>query len=173
MPPRSPCHLRRRGAAAIEAMIVLPLFAICLGGVFFIERLYRAHEQVRMAARRCALEYAVGGCAAMPPGCEPSLAASDTLSQDSGALRTAVAADDSFGVFERIPLLGDALDALFGKAVSARAKTSVLVPWSAQRRVVTGEFAVLCNARPRNVGRAIRDVFCEQLPVLSCGERQP
>jgi hypothetical protein len=164
--------LRLRGAASIEAALLLPVFAIVLCALFFIGRLYLARAETRAAARRCAFVHAARGCAEPPPSCGQVLDADrgERAPSEAAALRARTSRHDRFGVLSRVPLLGEAIDGLSGTAFHARVERSVARPWGAAPAEVTGTAAVLCNERPRNVATAVRRVFCDALPVLKCEE---
>jgi hypothetical protein len=161
---------RTSGVASIEAVLLLPVFAIMLASVFFVGRLQLARAHARGDARRCALEHAVSGCGAAPPGCENLLheQRQDPHANEAANLRARAAQSDSFGVLERVPLIGDAIDALFGTTTRARAEREVPLPWGKARAQVVASVTVICNERPRDVGTAIADVFCDRLPLLHC-----
>ena len=168
-------HSRRRrarktaAAASVEAVLVLPVFALALLGVIFLHKLYVARCDARGLARRCALEYAMNGCHRVPEGCGDALS---PLRLDAGAaeasrLRNGSGNADSFGILD-VPLIGDAIDALFGSATRARVEREVPRPWRSEPARALGEFTVLCNERPRDVGSAVQRVFCDMIPVVQC-----
>lgn len=64
---------RRRGAALVEAAILLPFLAIVFAGAVYIGRRELAKQQALLTARSCAWRYAESACTALPPGCPEAL----------------------------------------------------------------------------------------------------
>jgi len=62
-----------RGAASIEAVIVLPVFVILFVGIFFVRDLHASKLRADEQARRCAWLYSAAGCEGpAPDGCNMS-----------------------------------------------------------------------------------------------------
>jgi hypothetical protein len=62
----------RRGAAFVEAIIMLPIFTIVFFGVMYVKDVSLAAHEALGRARQCAWAYSKGGCEAkkLPAGCE-------------------------------------------------------------------------------------------------------
>jgi hypothetical protein len=153
----------------VEAALVLPVFALLLIALLFLLRWYQARDDARGLARRCAFEHAIHGCTDIPPGCAEVLAGARNSGDrvEAQALRGAAAAGDSFGVLD-LPLISDAIDTLFGSATRAQVARRVRRPWDSAEARASGDFVVLCNDRPREVGPAIKQVFCDRVPAIQC-----
>ena len=163
---------RRRGAAMIEAVIVLPILLLTWAGVSFMRERFLGRQQALLAARRCAWAHAVSGCGQPPEGCTSEAQLAAEPAQGSAAIMHAArdrSAMKSIDVFNDIPVLGEVLGALFGSQTGASAVACTPLPWDRERGLVDRvELVVGCNERPRNVLRAALDVFCENVKVVPC-----
>jgi hypothetical protein len=161
----------------IEAVIVLPVLLLTLFAVGFVRDRYLGRQQAGLAARRCAWAHAIGGCGEAPPGCSAARPGARDDDPDSLAIMTAARANagsSEIDVFDHIPVLGNAINELFGTQTGASAVTETAVPWSRTVAVVDrSELVVLCNERPRDVLRAAQNVFCTHVPLVPCPGGQP
>lgn len=164
--------MRRRitqsGAAMVEAVILLPVLAVILFGILFVQERASATQSARGKARRCAWQHAVGGCGEVPAGCgeaehgqaqrtTPSADTTDTASvQDPDAAVEAVAAETRTLV--KVPLIGDAIDGLFGTATSFSVSRDVERAGLAGK--ASGRVYLLCNARPTTPWDVVQQTFC-------------
>jgi hypothetical protein len=158
----------------LEAVIVVPVLGILLVASLFLFKWYLGGQHARVLARRCAWEHAMSGCGdTLPPGCDGVLAAASsgptTESVQLKALADGSAPNSSTGGLSEVPLLGDALDALFGTSTVAEAKRRVRLPWRTDAIDARGKMVVLCNTQPIEIGAAIEELFCDALPVVDCG----
>jgi hypothetical protein len=177
-------HARNDGAAMIEALLALPALLALLLGVSLVQQLYLAKQAALSQARRCALLHAAAGCGGeLPAGCEGVLDAGAPLPDEGrtssilGATRNAYAGS-TFPLLENVPVLGDALGALFGTTTLAQAQRSVRLPGpSGATRVLTGGLTLVCNERETDVFDAAQQVLsrCADLdaqhPAEPCGAR--
>lgn len=164
----------RRGAALIEAVIVLPVLILLLGGVVFLRERYLGRQHALLEARRCAWAHALSGCGAPPAGCATAVASADADDQDAVAIMSHARAYSDVDVFHDVPILGAAISGLFGTQTGARAEVAVPLPGHADRHEVErAEVVVLCNERPQDVLDAAQSVFCKHVPLLSCGKGAP
>jgi hypothetical protein len=62
--------VRSRGAASVEAVVVLPVFVILFVSMFFVRDLTYAKLAADQEARRCAWLYSANDCSTVPIGCE-------------------------------------------------------------------------------------------------------
>jgi hypothetical protein len=161
------------GAAMVEALIVLPVLSTLLFAVPLLHERYAAKQQALLLARRAAWAHVLSGCvsetsaeavdlehASAPDGG----AATDVVDQARRAARGRGDPD----VFDELPLLADALGALLGELVRARAEFPLRPRAGVQQRV-GADFVLLCNERPRDVFALAKRVFCERLPIIRCG----
>jgi hypothetical protein len=160
-------------AAMVEAVIVAPVLGILLIGSLFLYQWYINGQQARLVARRCAWEHAMTGCGNPPPaGCERYLGATAAASDPQADQLRALADDANRGggesVLSHVPLLGNAIDGLFGTTTQADVGREVQAPWGKPKIQVRGEMVVLCNTQPVDVGDAIEKIFCDALPIVAC-----
>lgn len=162
----------------VEAVIVVPVLGILLIGSMFMHRYYITTQELRLTARRCAWQHAMAGCGdKLPAGCDGYLGGASSATPgdaDSAQLRGLTegssAQPDDGGVLSDIPLLGDAIDALFGTTTIARGERDLPTPWSGQARKAHGEMAVLCNTHPVDIEAEIEKMFCKLVPLGDCGD---
>lgn len=169
--PRPRPRLRLCGAAMLEAVIVLPVLVMLLAAVPLIAERYGGRQQALLEARRCAWSYALSGCTREADGCGGFETEAAPETEDESVVTTA--RSESAGgadVFELIPGLTRALEAVLGE--TARASVAIeLRERDGVRRRARADLAVACNERPRNVLDMARQVFCDHLPALDCGDR--
>jgi hypothetical protein len=169
---------RRHGAAMMEAVMVAPVLGILLVGSMFLYHVYTETHELRLTARRCAWQHAMTGCGdKLPPGCQSYLggaSSAPTGDADSAQLRGLADGSDGEavggGLLSDIPLLGDAIDGLFGTTTIAQGEGDIATPWTGQARKMRGEMAVLCNTQPVDIGAEVEKMFCKLVPLGDCGE---
>ena len=153
----------------VEAVILLPVLAVILFGILFVQARASATQSARSKARRCAWQYAASGCSEIPDDCSgeehkerektsPSAGSTgDDSAPDPDAPVEAVAAET--GGLTDLPLIGDAINGLFGTA------TSFTVSREVERAGFTGAASgrvyLLCNARPTTPWKIVEQVFCD------------
>jgi hypothetical protein len=155
----------------VEAVILLPVLAVILFGVLFVQARGTTTQRARATARRCAWQHAVGGCGAIPEGCgaatheaaEATPGAGGESAPDADAPIEAVSAE-AHTVLD-FPILGDAIDGLFGAA------TRFTVSQDVERGGFSGKAAgrvyLVCNATPATPWTIVKDVFCDRTKLCS------
>jgi Flp pilus assembly protein TadG len=144
---------RKRGAAMVEAMLVLPILIIVLTGATYLRELYLARASTRLVARACAWEMAMRGCeGGTPASCTASASAPDTSGLPSIPTTAKAEIGGSVDPFSDFPILGEAFVALFGTSTHATASAQVPFPFDEARvGVASSETTVACNSLPRSV----------------------
>jgi hypothetical protein len=66
-----------RGAATVEAVVVLPVFIILLVGILLVRDVTNSRLLADQEARRCAWQYSFNNCDTVPKGCDNVLALGD------------------------------------------------------------------------------------------------
>lgn len=154
----------------VEAVILLPVLAVILFGILFVQARASATELARSKARRCAWQHAVSGCDEIPEDC------GDTDTKHRAPKRTTPAADATDGgpaqdpdaavdavkaetqSLTDLPLIGEAISGLFGTATVFRVSREV------ERAGFTGKASgrvyLICNAKPTTPGKIAHDIFC-------------
>lgn len=148
------------GAATTEAVIMLPFFILVWGSLLWIVQSYNARIRANILARDCGWSYAQSGCDEVPAQCSEAptdIGAAD--GGDSSTRGTLTSSIDSTG----IPILSGLISGIFGNLQLARHYTNVnrpeVVGGGSYR--ATGQFAILCNERPRAIGEVAQDVLCD------------
>jgi len=157
----------------VEALIVLPVLSTLLFAVPVLHERYAAKQQALLLARHAAWAHALAGCtpATAPDAVSLEHAAAPTAGPETNVVamaRRKVGAGGDSDVFAELPLIADALGALLGELVRARAEFPLRPRAGVQQRV-GADFALLCNERPRDVLELARRVFCERVPIVDCG----
>lgn len=152
---------RFRGTASVEAVIVLPFFAILFITVYYVRHDLLARQTAEIHARSCAWAYSANNCALVPVGCENELhdvwegeAFSEeivtTLNLGDGLIKDAI-------VF----VLDPVLKAVFGKALNAKTKTSFERPalYGGGTATAHGTYHLACNLQHKDLGDVASDVW--------------
>lgn len=153
---------RYRGAASVEAVVVLPFFIIMFVAIQYVGRLFVAQQEAGIHARRCAWEYSMNNCEQIPKGCEGILARVDE-GQAVG--------DEISSAFDKIggSTVGDVVKAvmkpflslLFGEALNANTsrqvqKTNTL---GGGIRQVKGHYHLACNLKNQTLTDVAKELW--------------
>lgn len=144
-----------RGAAMVEATIMLPVLLLIFGSVMFMSKKYETAVQKQETARHCAWVHAKNNCEGdAPSGCSVSEGNDEmdtspfTTDQD---VQNASNNDDS-------GFLGDIMSFILGDATTATASGTVTAPnvLGGGNTNVSGRLALSCNEKVKhNLGEAI------------------
>jgi hypothetical protein len=153
----------RRGAASVEAVVVIPTLLVVLFAIRFVAQRHRIANEALAAARECAFRFATEGCTRVPPGCER------VLGRPADERHVGSAPVPELGSVLRVPLVSDlpvlkqAIDALLGSRVTARGTGSVVDATFAPGTglAVGGRVFLPCNvpARAGSSDEVVREVF--------------
>jgi hypothetical protein len=157
----------------VEAVIMLPVLGLLLVAVPVLRERLAARQQALIAARGCAFAHALAGCGDVPAACAnaPGTTAAPAAAAERDPAAIALQnTGDGFGVFDELPLVGEALRTLLGETTDARALVA-LRSWGdvSGPAQIEGALSLACNERPRDVAAIARDVFCRRLPLIECG----
>ena len=64
-------RVNQRGAALVEAVVVIPFFLTILAGVIFVGKMYTTKLEVMRLSKQRAWTYAMGGCQGSTAGTDP------------------------------------------------------------------------------------------------------
>jgi hypothetical protein len=112
----------------VEAVILLPTLVILLLGARFITRRYEGEIRALGEARSCAARFAFSGCRTVPAGCTATVVspkAPNPGGAEANVSEKLGRAAATLKQLSSIPVLGDAVDALFGRI--ARSERAVVV----------------------------------------------
>lgn len=159
----------RRGAALVEAAILLPFLTIVFAGAVYIGRRELAKQGALLAARSCAWRYAHGACKALPPGCPESMFRHDHSDEPDPLIEQQVlearATTDSAGQGAFAAAVRDKVDSILffvlSDTVTTRAVRTLAVP--APLRDAPGEvrasYYLPCNLAPVSPGRMTEELW--------------
>lgn len=169
----------QRGAAAVEAIIALPVFVIVFLGLFYVGDQAVATQQAEQQARSCAWLYSAQDCdGTIPAGCKDVLFPADAPDMAppdlKGKLDEQVArvkqgqsvngGDLVMGIIG--PTIGNALEEAFGKAIEA--KTSRQVSHSQLfgpgQKTINGKYRLACNLHPTTLEDVAKDAWEKLTP---------
>lgn len=169
---RRPCRTRRtecRGAASVEAVVVLPFFVLLFVSVLYVRDRAIAKQAAQMQARSCAWLYSAADCRDVPPGCEGVLAEGQQgspLPEIRQVLTNAgrgIASGEGGAIVESVigSLLGRAIDHAFGRSVDARASETIDRPalYGGGEQALAGHYHLACNLRPQEPGDVALDAW--------------
>lgn len=162
---RSISARRRRGAAFIEAILMMGVFSIVWAGVVFMGHLHGTTMDTRTEARGCAWRIATRGCESVPPDCAQSATAPSGVGEEKlqklggTAPRSGSSTDDK---------VAEATDSAIGGVMFRRVSSSA---YGTARRPpllgndvdVTSKFGLPCNTRPGGVDDLVEDLASDFL----------
>jgi hypothetical protein len=160
---------RRRGAALVEAAILLPFLTIVFAGAVYIGRRELSKQQALLTARSCAWRYAHGACTALPPGCPEELFRKHHTPEPDPLIveqvMAARATTDSAGQGAFAAAVRDKVDTILffvlSDTVTTRAVRTVAVP--APLQGAPGEarasYYLPCNLAPMSPGRMTGELW--------------
>lgn len=152
-----------RGAASVEAVIVLPLFVILFVGIFWIRDRQEAKLIADQEARRCAWTYSALGCddSKIPPGCvmrDANLQLDGDLSIPYESVSTSVSSlatnrgDLGLGNFVKNLIL-DNVVARLGEALTHNTEATAALErerpdlFGGGQAIVSGKYRLACNLK--------------------------
>jgi len=154
----------------VEAVILLPVLGLLLMGALHLHRMHAASGQLVQRTRHCALVHARAGCRpeAVAPECdgaftsagEPGRVERDALARDTAdAIDRAGARTSLFERAGELPLLGAAIEGLFGRG--ERASLSTEAPGLVGRGPLrlSASHHVLCDVIPSDASGVARQLF--------------
>ncbi|MBK8169934.1 MAG: pilus assembly protein [Sandaracinaceae bacterium] len=141
-----------RGAAMVEAAILLPIFILIFGGVMYTSRSFETAVKQQAQARHCAWAYAKNACDGdQPAGCTFT-EGSDMDSSVVAGNQDVQAADDENNFFTKI------VDLIAGKSTTAAAQSTVTAPnvFGGGQNTIERKNALSCNEKIRHTfGQAL------------------
>jgi hypothetical protein len=146
---------RARGVASVEAVVALPFFVLLFVSLFYLRDELLKKQQLDMKARTCAWLYSANNCEHIPSGCDDVIASpGTTATQASGDLHTTLegGARKASGLSKVVSdivngLLGNVMDAAFGRSFDATARGTVDRPslFGGGSSNLSSHFHLACN----------------------------
>lgn len=163
-----------RGAAMIEATIMLPVFIIVLAAVLYFHRAYSAKLQSNVKARSCAWRYSVDGCqrSEMPKECnieyvtDGYTAIGDVVSSDDFEDNVEASESRSTGDTARQGIAGANRIALaflgLREGIVAQPTSDVQRPslLGGGLRRIGSDYSVMCNEREMKFLEILKYSYC-------------
>ncbi len=158
---------RVRGAASVEAVIVLPFFILIFAGVLYVHHLWENRQIALMTARQCAWLFSASGCDEQPSGCEGLVHAAGAEEQQNE-----VTDELDGGVIDQlsgIPFLGPAIRGIFGTALEANIERQTRRPpvLGGGRVPVAARYYMMCNEKAQTLGELISGSFCGLVSAIT------
>jgi hypothetical protein len=170
---------RCRGAASVEAVVVLPIFVIVFISLFYLRDIAVTKQAAEEHARMCAWLHSANNCPEeVPAGCEDVLAPASAPSViapgveeafNDGVKRLEQGETPSGGKLVSgaiAPLIGSALEAAFGRATEADAQRTVEKPvlFGGGQRTVRGRYHLACNLQRTTPEKVAEDAWLKIRP---------
>ncbi|MBN1653753.1 MAG: hypothetical protein JXA30_08255 [Deltaproteobacteria bacterium] len=161
-PAKQSILFHQRGTASIEAVIMLPVMAVCWAGIFFFLQGFDQQLDAAVEARREAWALSNAACR------------SAQRQYDCGGVLGSDAASESSGWLDglsEIPIVGW----LFGSVFGYSTKVTVLREWRSapmfgrDEKRSSYDYQIMCNEEEMTVGDLIKAVVCEQLEAVEAG----
>jgi len=149
-----------RGAAMVEAVVVLPVLIILFVSVFYVRNQVLASQAAASEARTCAWAYSMNNCSTVPPGCDAQIVGAARsidarVEEDLSKARSGVAGP----VVDRV--LKPVLDAAFGQALDANSYITYNRPslYGGGTRDARGSYHLACNLAPQTLTDVAKDAW--------------
>ena len=150
---------RQRGAAMVEAVIVIPVLVLIWASLYYLGELFATQQALEAKARSCAWLYSTNNCQFVPAGCDEKLLTKSEGSVDDVSPKVRDALEDSGrkvlnggdtdDVLETVAgkLVGGPLLAAFTSSVDAKVTRDVEQPaaFGGGLKTVTGRYHLACN----------------------------
>lgn len=159
----------RRGTATVEAVVALPVIVILFIGVFFIRSITSGKLEADEEARRCAWEYSMNGCDAVPEGCA-EVVAKEPLGPGNpdveGAWETGIAkvqGGDFAGAI--VNLLNQTVLQPLAEAFTQSLRSNKLIErdrpqlFGSGKSQVTGKYHLACNLKPKTADQVVDEAW--------------
>jgi hypothetical protein len=145
------------GTSSVEIVVMLPVFIILFFAVSYCYAQAAAKQEALTAARGCAFQFAMNGC-------ELSYSGVDLCASAEPRKLADVEGPESTGVFakvEQIPLVGAAVETLFGEGAGAHATRSIPGFMGREDAPYKEHVYLVCNTKSRTIFGHVKDSFCD------------
>ena len=156
-----------RGTASVEIVVMLPVFITLFLATFYLHDLGMAAQRAGVASRSCIWAHAVAGCPDRRPAACDDLVLSDAQvgdPEDSEGAQDGsedVEPNPSKSAFDRLadlPVVGAAIQALFGKGVRITATRSARAFMRSEYVSLSRSNYVVCNTVPATWSEKLDDL---------------
>jgi hypothetical protein len=152
---------KERGAASVEAVVILPVMILVFAGVLFVTHVYEAKQRTLLEARMQAWEQSENACkgAAVLPN--DAARQRERLRKEQTGVSGGGSAEGERTATAINGILGGPLDELFGASVTTEAGREVKGPPPFDRRVarVGSSYHLVCNIEPKSLSDLALSLF--------------
>ena len=149
-----------RGAASVEAVVVLPVLIILFVSVFYVAGQVLGQQAAERQARACAWAYSMNNCTSVPAGCDATLVSAaapltkgleDALSKAGAGIAAPVVSS----------VLRPFLDLAFGQALDAKTEVIYERPalYGGGTQSTHGGYHLACNLQPETLVDVAKDAW--------------
>lgn len=164
---RRPAWRARQGTASVEIVVMLPFFITLFVGIYYLHDLAMAVQEAGVASRACVWAHAVAGCPdARPPACDnlniDDVAMGEGGESENNQSKYEHASDEASSTFDKIsniPIVGGAVEAMFGKGVRITAHRSARGFMGQDQAHMSRSNYVVCNTVPQSWEESVSELF--------------
>lgn len=146
-----------RGVASVEITVMLPVFIVLFCAGVHLEKVVTAGHRASARARACAWQWALTGCGDVRPSLCAGVAQEG---RDPRALESRGEAKSALEHIMRMPVLGEAVEAVLGRGASASAIEEVPRFRQAGHSEVAREIHLVCNPVPARWDDKLSELVC-------------
>jgi hypothetical protein len=158
---------RARGAASVEAVVVLPFFVLLFISLFYVRDQVLTRQAAQERARTCAWLYSNNSCdkGQLPPECQ-DVVKDVPLAADAAKTVTDKLTGDGFFQDVVSGLIDSALETAFGSAFDVKVEREVARPaiYGGKTQAIVGEYHLACNLKPKTKIDVAKDAWSRVNP---------
>lgn len=158
---------RARGAASVEAVIVVPIFILLFISLFYVRDQVIARQAAQRQARTCAWLYSWNNCdkSALPPECQQVVTDEATFNDASTGLSEKLGGGVVGDALKAI--LDPVLEAAFGRSLDAQVSKEIVRPaiYGGKVQSVTGRYHLACNLKSTTAPEVAKDAWSRISPL--------
>ena len=141
-----------RGTASVEAVVVLPIIAVCWAGIFFFYNGYQAKLSAAANARRAAWVVSIAACEGYDT--DPNCGA------ENGEIKGGWMSE-----LEKVPFIGTFIESVLGSSVVIDRRQTFEVPElvGGGAKEARYTYKIMCNLKETSVETIVTDTLCGML----------
>lgn len=165
-PPCMTRYSRSRGAASVEAVVILPVLVILLASIYYVRNQSVAKMAAETKARACSWDFSKNNCNSVPAGCEGFV----KEARGGGAVTKSVdnALTGDFGIVGKVlsNVLNPVLKKVYGRSLEANTQVSFGRPaiYGGGTSTVQGTYHLACNLENETLEDLAKDAWHEIYP---------
>jgi hypothetical protein len=167
---------RNQGTVSVEIVVMLPVMIVLYAAVYHFYALGRAELTTSQSARACAWQYALSGCEGRGSLCEglgvtrggeveqkEANQSKDPEPEDTRYKRAKDSREPVFDKLEKVPVVRQITQFLFGEVASASASLKTKKFRSDEETRTSNEIYLVCNTVSESWGEKIKDSICSMI----------